>query len=352
MNLPLVKLRQQYPTADRFYGQPPALSVDEIAGLAPDLHLVDDRIQYLDDIRRENYGRALRISEVLREIPPEAVVDDIGEDVAAWLSIGSVIQGHNDAINEVLKNRFGYDIDALNTARLWYWRRLGSRPTKHALAEYGLMQSMRSGALDTVDLPALLHENAVKDVELSDARIDDYELKALETNFEDERLIGTPINFNTRPSENLWYDVYLDAPTGFMLTYKDVPQAMAAVAMETPTELMIHQLQGVNPKRIDTTLPRGKQVLGNISARGLAPLDWRKLMVDISERIARQNNATSLGIQAGENNTWRSPGSDGSDPHMTREDGERSYDAPAQRLGFAKSPDDSRGNWHRDIAEA
>ncbi len=351
MNLSLAELRQQYPTVDRVYGQSPPLSIDGIAKLAPNLHLVDDRIEYLDGIRAEDYGRALTISEVLREIPPEAVVDHIGEDVAAWLSIGSVVQGHNDAINRVLESKLGYDIGALNTARLWYWRKLGARPTKHVLAEYGLMQSMRHGALDSIDLPQLLHDNAIKDVELGAARISNYELAPLELNSDGERIVGTPKNFNTRPSEGIWYDVYLDAPTGFMVTYKDVPHAMAAVAMETPVELMIHQLQGVNPKRIDTTLPRGEQIIGNISARGLAPLDWRKMMVDISEQLALQNNATSLGIQAGENNSWRRQGSDGSDPHMTKEDGERSYDAPARRLGFMLKQDDPVGNWHRDISK-
>jgi len=354
MNQPLHELRQQFPPAERdiwdYRKQQRLLSLDEVAALAPKLHIVDDRIQYLDGIRADNYGRAMDISTVLREMPPEVVIDHIGEDVAAWLSIGNVIQGLNDAINQALESRLGYHIGALDTARLWYWRRLGDRPTKLVLAEYGLIQAMRSGALDDVDLPRTLRRGSADDVALSDARVNDYALVPLEVDLHDSnQIVGAPKGVDTRPREDLWYDIYLDAPTGFMLTYRGTPHAIAAVAMATPTELMILQLQGIKATRLDMNLPWGERAIGRVSARGLMPLDWRKVMVDVSEQLARNSSNVSLAIQAGENNSWRRPGSDGSEPHMTKEDGERSYDEPARRLGFTQRQDDPQGNWHRDI---
>ncbi len=89
-------------------------------------------------------------------------------------------------------------------------------------------------------------------------------------------------------------------------------------------------------------------VIGKVSSRGLAPLDWQKLMVAAIEEIAMNLEANSVSIQSAENNKWAGIRDSSKKWHLDKKVAQNTYDKTAQRLGFSLNPDD--GNWHKSIA--
>lgn len=113
------------------------------------------------------------------------------------------------------------------------------------------------------------------------------------------------------------YRVWLDTPTGFMLTCKGVPQAVAGIATSGySTELMIHQLQGIRGYR---TALNDNPKIERISSGGLTALDWRKVMVGAVEYIAQAMNIPTIGIREGAKNEWTRPRFGEPVAHLTAE---------------------------------
>jgi hypothetical protein len=107
-------------------------------------------------------------------------------------------------------------------------------------------------------------------------------------------------------------------------------------------------LQGVQANRVDPDKKYTKEwVIGTIASRGLAPLDWRKLMVDVTTEIAINLGMETVGIQGGVHNKWTKIICDGETaPHLSKAAARKAYDQPAKRLGFTKGKDK---NWHKQL---
>jgi hypothetical protein len=319
-----------------------------------ELHLQDDPLTYLDDMQREDHERSININNALLNLPPEAVIDNFGVEVGLWASITSFLDHDNDAINIVLGEKYRYNLEDIKISRGWMWRNHYNSSAKEVLAQYSLMKAVREQVIENIDLPALLRESAKEGVELSNSRIADYTLEPIEVDDYNHYYDGGSIKgWDIDENKGIAYDSWLDTPTGFALLYKGAPNAMAGLAMNGLNEVMLHQLQGVQAKRIDVTKSpySPDRVTGSVSSRGLAPLDWQKVMVEVAEQVATNLALPRTGIQSAKNNVWtekRLPRD--TEPHLPIEKAIKAYDEPAKRLGYRKMKNDQRGNWHKNVA--
>lgn len=321
--------------------------------MADNVYLQDDPVRYLDDLLTNDYPQASAIRDSLLFLPPKVLINELGSDIAAWTSVSTAVSGMNDELNEELEHAAGYKMDDLEVARSWEWRQHMRILGKPILAQYDLMQHMRSDLLQEVDLPKLLHTSAKQDVTISDSRIKDYELIPLEADPYTTYYSGGRVkDWSGDKTETLAYHLWLDAPTGFALTYKGMPNAMGGVAMYGTDELTMYQLQGVQGKRIDPSKSEHAKdrFTGIVKARGLAPFDWQKLMVGVTEQLAGAIGLGSVSLQSGKNNVWtqkRMPND--TEPHLPIETAKKIYDETAIRLGYTKQTGDTRGNWHKPV---
>lgn len=353
MKKSLAELHQLHPyDQDERYWYGP-VSLEDTIALAGNLHEQDDPISYLDDIRKEDYGKATAINRALLFLPPEVVAQELGVDVALWAAISAPIAGDSNALNEVLHDTYGYNIEDIEIANNWEWvnGRL-RRSVRRILAQYSLMQAMRADAPGQVDLPAILSASARDGMELSRARLSDYQLIPIEADYNSYYQGGRVKGWDDDLERKLSYDSWLDSPSGFALTYKGVPNALVGLSIGNKDELMIEQLQGVRANRIDPLQSRyaKERVVGKVASRGLMPLDWQRVMVESAEQIAQNLAIPVVGIRAGKNNVWTTrilPREEA--PHLTLEQAERAYDVPAARLGYKKASN-AQDNWHKKVA--
>jgi len=180
-------------------------------------------------------------------------------------------------------------------------------------------------------LPTLLQENSNGN-QLSNERLADYSLCPLRVNTRSPR--GYAEEWYGKVIREKLYSLYLDCPTGITLMYKGKPNAIVGLYPCNESTLMIYQLQGVRPINIET----GERA----SSRGIAPLDWQKLLVDIAVYIGNNMGFSTIGILGASNNPWVRLG------HFTLEDAVEKYDNVATRLGFKPRSD---GNFYMSIEE-
>lgn len=352
----LAELHAQHPYDKRersWYMRSRDVSLDEAVAFGANLHLLDNPLEYLDSLNKDDFATANAIRRALLFLPPEVVIENYGTDVALWASVSSNIGGDEKEIYQELQDNHGYDVSSLEAARNWEWVHTYHNDVQHVIGQYALMQSLRLGVLDTVDLPNILQASARDGVELGASRVEDYALAPIEANYNSYYHGGRVKQWGGNFSETLRYNGWLDTPAGFTLTYKGVPNAMGGLAMYGNDELMLYQMQGVRGTRLDPTksIYDKERAVGTVSSRGLAPIDWQKVMVEVTEDIARQNGIRRIGIQAAKNNVWIKERMSGdTEPHLPIDNAIRAYDVPAERLGFGKSAEDKRDNWHRDVS--
>lgn len=349
----LTEMHQQYPfdSEERSWGW--NFPFEEAAKAGDEIHLHDDPVAYLDDLVETDHERALKINSSLIVLPPKAVVENYGEDVGVWAAVNTVISGHNDELKAELEHR-GYDLPTLEIASHWEWRTRYKMFGKNVLKQYSTIDAIiNKGALQEIDLEEVLTGAAQDGVEMTQRRLGEYALIPLQTKRWNTYYTGGSVegwSDDVRP--DLSYNMWLDSPVGFALTYKGLPNAMVGVAANGPNELMTYQLQGVKGRKIDPLLSRydENRVVGTLNARGLAPIDWKKAAVGITEQLAHNLDFSSAGIQSAKNNVWtkKHMASD-TEPHLPMDTAVRVYDDTAKRLGYRKTASDSKNNWHKPI---
>lgn len=214
------------------------------------------------------------------------------------------------------------------------------------------MQAVKADALENIDLPDLLIANAKEGVTLDKKRLESYALEPIAADAYNSYYDGGRVHRWTKLSDmnEVIYPIWIDAPTGFALTYKGAPNAVTALSMPDTDEIMINQLQGVRGERVDLTksIYDTTRVIGVVSSRGLAPLDWHGVMVGATEQLATNLDIPKTGIQAAANNVWTKKRGNDDEPHLSIETAERIYDKTAKLLGYAKNSDHDT-NWHKPI---
>lgn len=187
------------------------------------------------------------------------------------------------------------------------------------------------GMLDDLDLTAHLGANVLPGVNLGERRLGDYSLSILEH----DALVSTgyAVGFHeisrgcvypARLDDGNFYKIYINARKAVALNYRGVPNAVTAISMGS-TEAMVTQIQGVRAYR-DVNMAQRRR-----SSRGLAPLEWSGLMVDISEDVARRLGANIISI--GTADTIKANHFNG---NLNYERAIRIYDETASKKGYAR----------------
>lgn len=349
------------PALREIYEQDPALGkelrntwrlempLDSMLLIAETITHQPDIVAHLDTLSEEDPDSLFEIQKLITSLPGELIYDNYGEEVLVWASANATFSNTAEAYRDTLAEKAGYDKSLLEKARLLCWRRDLASKGKDVLLQYRIMQAITGGQLNEIDVAAHVQQAPREGVELSDKRIASYGLIPLRSSDRFSKPNGPALGFDwEKESEpGVRHSIYLDAPTGFAVTYKGRPNALVTVASSAPDELMIYQLQGITPDKVNSSLPvtHDDYIIGKLSSRGLAPLDWQKLLINLTTDLAQSLNLSSVGLQSAKNNVWTKP-RHSQKPHLDMVTATLAYDAPAQRLGFARGPD---GNWHRPI---
>ncbi len=323
-------------------------SLEEAISSADELHLQEDSFTYLENVVAEDKSKAKDICDVLLELPPEAIIDNYGYKAAVWVILKDF---HDDAdkFKAVLQEKYGFDYDQLDAAQGWEWRQTMAGNATSVFAHFTLMQAMKNGLPESVDVPKLVTESALDGVKISAKRADDYALVPVIPDEYGHYTDGGYIRewAPKDATEDKAYYIWLDTPSGFVLTYKSVPNAVGGYALNSSNQLDLHQIQGVTGKYVDHSKEKYEagRLHGKVAARGLAPLDWRKLIVKINEEIAQAQDIPQTGILAAENNPWtRKIWPKTGEVHLPIDQAKKNYDETATRLGYV--PDGThRNNW-------
>ncbi len=139
--------------------------------------------------------------------------------------------------------------------------------------------------------------------------------------------------FRMVTSDHMYGSIYMDAPVGLVLSYRQVPQAIVSFMPDPqdPESLSIRQLQGILPLRPEATLGRSARY----SIRGLARLNWENALIEFAEYVARETRFKSTQIVGSGNIKWASPNY----MKMSIERARERYDRTAERMGYNFNPE-------------
>lgn len=297
----------------------------------------------IDQLEEENSPAWQQSRTQIMELSPEDVYADYGSTAVAWAASHADKQKTYKATLE----KAGYDYTMFSKADRWTKEQADLSGTQPKLADllsqYRLQETIMNGDAN-IDLAQVLKNSARPNVTIDDKRTKDYEL--IPSKVMGARPHGYVPELSLRSEQTGGYDynIGMDTPTGYILTYKGIPNAILGVAAKGPNEVMIYQMQGVLGRQKDAN----NEIVATKKARGLAPLNWQKLLINVAETVADSVDATSLGIQEGAQNAWHTMTirPDETVPHLTLEQAVQSYDVPAERNGFTKGAD---SNWHRPL---
>lgn len=321
-----------------------------LACLEPLAHQ-EDPVAFIDDLYEQDRKLWFSAESIIVNMGPYNILEQYGHEMLAWAAANATFKRYGDAMKAVLENEVGYNLELLEKNRIYIWQHGVSFAGKHLLRNYRLNCDLMQGALEAIDLPAILTASAREGVELSEKRLSDYSLSPVTTRNDYER--GMTQNAHEDFEPNIKYPTYLDSPYGFLLNYKGRPNAIAALGITKDDELMLHQIQGAQGYEYDPNKrPREEGYKKRIlNSRGLTPLDWQKVIVDVTAEIALKNDIEKIGIQAGKNNFWaRHIEPNETQPHLSAEAATKAYDSPARRLGFEQDTG-YYGNWHKALGQ-
>jgi len=297
----------------------------------------------VDDL--EKYISKIDLAILLGNLPAKEVLNEFGDNVLYWSWIEypleldfSSPENYENFTNQLIEitgksksrlRKLKNSVDAL----------LNEKKATTLLALDKLIDYvMEYNFSKSFDLESHLKSCALPGVEISDKRCEDYSLIPL---------ITKSVNYNG-PVEGWWgkeikrkmIEIYLDSPVGIGLTYKEIPNAVLGLMTTTPSTLMIYQLQGIRPYKID----KNGLAVNRTSSRGLFPIDWKKLMVECAEQVALDLDFDEIGIRSGRNNPWVDEKND--EGNLPLERALKIYDETAERLGYEQRED---RNWYKKL---
>jgi hypothetical protein len=322
---------------------------DPLLSLRSNSEYINQPLGYLDSLQLTDRRAAHQLRIGLLALQPYQLIEDFGIDAGLW-AVLTTDDTKDHELYDILEDQYGYDTHALEVARNWKLRQRGKEDHTSAqtIHELYLLRRNLQESLDRIDLPSIIAANALEGINVDSTRANAYSLQAVATdNFNNETCGGEiSIGYMDR-RKNVEYSIWLDATVGYILEYKSRPNAIVGLDYSGPNELIIRQLQGIRGNRVDPSKFGSERKIGSTSARGLIILDWRKLLIDITERVAEGLDISSLAVASGRNNHWTSVLPHESVAHLTQEQAYLAYDKTAQRLGFTQQSSDEQGNWHR-----
>ena len=267
------------------------------------------------------------LSLVLASLPSEIQMSELDRDALLWVytHYPSYVRDVKRSIASALYEVGGLDPDLLERAEDTATNLIHDKSIPTILKNYDLLNCICE-AVNQIDLPPLLELYAKKDVSFSDKRIKDYRLELVFPKRNDH--YGREELWDNYRINNKKFDIYLDTPIGIALAYKGEPNAIIGFCAKDEKTLFIKQIQGVMPEK--------GEGYAKAHSRGLVVLEWEKLLVNITEKVAQTLGFEEVIVQGGLNNTWG----------KARIRGKERYDKPAKEQGYIQNLDE---NWSKDL---
>ncbi|MBI5066388.1 hypothetical protein HZA97_09215 [Candidatus Woesearchaeota archaeon] len=279
---------------------------------------------------------------LLTNLPQKVAVKVLGEEIFVWAVLYGYERVQKEKIKKTIRNIIGKNPRILRQAGRAVTDILGLEKTnvKTINRNYELIQEFERLNVAKINLAKLLEQNAQKGVILSKERLQDCSLEKLTAG---DSWNGYDNKYGNNKMDGVVYDVYLDAPLALVFLYKELPNALISILASSSKTLQIQQIQGITPEKIDK---EGLRTEEKRKARGLAPLDWTKLLVDCVEQIGKELEFEEISIQSTHNNTRAKETTNNNDV-LTLERSIKIYDSTAKRAGFRKRKDQ---NWYKKLA--
>ena len=251
-------------------------------------------------------------------------LDNFSEDrlIQFWINqheiLGSEGEPSLDSLLDYVSKETKKNLGYLEKSRLAACEILKKCDAETVINIYNSIEFINNGFLNKINLEKLLSEN-FKNKKTSEKKVNDYSIDIVNT------YSNSPLDYGKRKK---FSDIFLDAPVGITLIYKDKPNAVVSFIPKDKNTFMIHQLQGVMPKIYNE---KG-EFTGEYKwhSRGLFGLDWQKLLVESCITMAQEEGYNKIGIKSGYNNIWVKKNL------MKLDDAVRKYDQVAERLGFVQ----------------
>ncbi|MBI5158546.1 hypothetical protein HY992_00310 [Candidatus Micrarchaeota archaeon] len=307
------------------------------------------RIERMPDFEARDFAKlpltsepSLQLREVASLLPPDLLFSCFGVDAVVWAYAETHPRAACDGLKEFLECK-GFDGVALTKARAAAWTRSA---TSHAelftagriKAAHDIMVRLQE-AVSEIGLPAIVARNLLKPREATRYGLVSAVTRMYEIDGEDPRWD------RKRLDDARTLNVYLDTPTGVILLYEGLPNAVATFfPTDAGQTLMIEQLQLIAPKPVN-----GKTVSRRLlSPKGLFDFDWKNAMVAACVEVARFFGFEKIGVQGGGLNKWVGEDFTFGLVHLDIEKAIEIYDDTAERMGFVKGVD---GNWRKLVVE-
>lgn len=317
---------------------------EAVLAVVDQICLADDIVGELDRMRDEDYSTWYDVKSTITRLPGEVIYQNFGEETLVWAVGKSTHKDNAEELADVLVQKEGYDKDLLFACVNLCFERNYIFSGKDLIGQYAVASAINEETLSKVDLPNIIKDTALPGVAITDKRIQVYSLLPLKTIKSDSAWNGPERNWYYDPGSEIQYKIWLDGPSGVALAYRGKPNAVMSFTSQDDDEMMIEQLQGIRPIKIDESDVNQETKL---SSRGLAPLDWRITMLEVASHLARYMGKTNIGLISGDNVSWVHkilPGEN--KPHLDVEVARAAYDVVAERYGFVRGDD---GSWHKQL---
>jgi hypothetical protein len=287
-------------------------------------------IDQLDD-----YENRQELAREIMDLNPQDVDNLFGKDLLLWAWLNTPVeqsQESSDAFHSITQT----DYKLLEKIRRNTWReniypreisKASTVKATHEFSKEFLNQPLQ------INLEEQLKNSAKDGIIISDKRASDYLLIPVTT-------IGyLPFGWTQKLHVSSFYP-YLDAPFGLVLCYRKQPNAITGFYPIDDKTVLINQIQGIRSK-IKKEYSDDQSVSETSGSRGLAVLDWQKLLVNAIIDISKNHGFEKVGIQSGVYNEWVHK------KKISLEKAIERYDNLASRLGFIKHKDN---NWFYQIS--
>ena len=280
------------------------------------------------------------LSLVLANLPPGVIHKEFGNDVLTdiWASYPPDDDpfGKREQLALEIRKLTGMDLNVLEKARLTAWMIHSKRDTQTIFRNYGLISELSMLVNHSVDLPLLLNACAKEGIVLSRKRIPTYRLGIINTLETFPKGYASNWEVNKPGADKKIFSFYIDSPIAVCLIYRDEPNAIAGISLKDAKTIFLPQIQGVEGFKI-----KGDEPLERVHSRGLAVIDWERLLILIVEEVGKVMKCETMCIQSARNNEWFK-----ANTLVPIQRGLKRYDENADALGYKQRKDE---NWYKSL---
>ncbi len=280
------------------------------------------------------------LSLVLANLPSGIIQKEFGTDTL--ISTWAYYPPDNDPFEkreqllQGLSRISGMDAVILEKARQTSWMIHSQRDPEIIFKNYELINELSGLINRAVDLPRLLTTCAKEGINLSKRRIPNYKLQVISTLETLPKGHAANWEITKTGGERKIFSFYIDSPVAVCLVYRDEPNAIAGISLKDEKTIFLSQIQGIEGSKV-----KGDEPLEKVHSRGLAVIDWEKLLILIVEEIGKAADCEMICIQSAKNNEWFK-----ANTIVPLSRGLKRYDEKAQGLGYEQG---KNGDWYKKL---